>query len=418
MRVLCSTTPMDGVFGPFIPLGRALAARGHEVLVATGSNLQAVVENSGFEYTQAGLAAWDGVRAAAEDPHVKAAPAGDRIAFPAAMFGSIHPAAKLGPMRELAAARPIDLIVHPPVDLAGPLLAAELGRPSACYGFGQPFDPQVVAAMADRIRPAWEGAGLEPDRYGGIYRGRYLDPRPPSLHTGDEVPAADGTLAIRPEIPGDPAAMLPTWSANLGERPAVYVSLGTAPLFNQPEKFAPLLAGLTELDLDVIVTVSDLHDPAALGEPGPNVHVERWLPLAPLLPRCDAVICHAGTGTTLAALTAALPLVLAPQGADQFDNARACERAGAARVLLPDQVSPTSVRQATAAVLDNTSPERAAALRLAREIAAMPPAADIAEEFEPPFAPAGSGSLTGPRQLCQAASTASRAPWTSDSSLR
>ena len=379
MQVLCSTTPMDGVFGPFIPLGRELTERGHDVIVATGSNLRTAVQGNGFEYAQAGLPAWDGVRAAAEDPHVKAAPAGDRIAFPAAMFGSVHPGAKLPAVRELASSRSIDLIVHPPVDLSGPLVAAELGLPTACYGFGQPFDPQVVAAMAERIRPAWESANLQPDPFGGIYRGRYLDSRPPSLRAGEEVPATGGTLAIRPEIPGDPTATLPPWAATLGERPAVYVSLGTAPLFNQPDKFAPLLAGLAELDLDVVVTVSNLNDPAAIGNSRTSVHVEQWLPLAALLPRCAAVLCHAGTGTTLAALAAGLPLVLVPQGADQFDNARASERAGAARVLMPDQVTAPAVRDAMAAILDNGSTERTGALRLADEIAAMPPAAHVAE---------------------------------------
>jgi hypothetical protein len=379
MRVLCSTTPMDGVFGPFIPLGRELTERGHDVIVATGSNLRTAVEANGFEYAQAGLPAWDGVRAAAEDPHVKGAPAGDRIAFPAAMFGSVHPGAKLPAVRELAGSRSVDLIVHPPVDLSGPLVAAELGLPTACYGFGQPFDPQVVAAMAERIRPAWESANLQPDPYGGIYRGRYLDSRPPSLRAGEEVSATGGTLAIRPEIPGDRTAALPPWAATLGERPAVYVSLGTAPLFNQPDKFAPLLAGLAELDLDVVVTVSNLNDPAAIGNSRASVHVEQWLPLAALLPRCAAVLCHAGTGTTLAALAAGLPLVLVPQGADQFDNARASERAGAARVLMPDQVTAPAVRDAMAAILDNGSTERTGALRLADEIAAMPPAAHVAQ---------------------------------------
>src|SRR5947209_11148011 len=114
MQVLCSTTPMDGVFGPFIPVGRALAEHGHHVVVATGSNLQPAVESNGFEYVQAGLSAFDGLTAAVEDPHVKGAPAGDRIAFPAAMFGHVHPAAKLAALRELAASRSIDMIIHPP----------------------------------------------------------------------------------------------------------------------------------------------------------------------------------------------------------------------------------------------------------------------------------------------------------------
>jgi MGT family glycosyltransferase len=162
----------------------------------------------------------------------------------------------------------------------------------------------------------------------------------------------------------------------------VYVSLGTAPQFNQPASFRPLLAGLADLEVEVVVTVSRLHDPGALGELPPTVHVEQWLPLAPLLTRCDAVVCHAGTGTTLASLAAGLPLVLIPQGADQFDNARACHRAGAARVLLGDQVARESVRRAVDAVLPDASPERAAARGLAAEIASMPSATEVARTLK------------------------------------
>ena len=84
-------------------------------------------------------------------------------------------------------------------------------------------------------------------------------------------------------------------------------------------------------DIELVVTVSELHDPVTLGELPPTAHIEQWLPLAPILPRCDAVLCHAGTGTTLAALTAGLPLVLVPQGADQFTNAASCQAAGVGR---------------------------------------------------------------------------------------
>ena len=381
MRVLCSTTPMDGVFGPFIPLGRALVDAGHELVVASGANLRSRVEENGLEFAEVGLPAMDGAIAAMADPAVKAAPPGDRIRFPAAMFGAVHPAAKLPALRALSESRPLDLIIHPPVDVSGPLLAAELGLPSACYGFGQPFDPAVVAAMAARSRPLWELSELQPDRYGGIYRGVYLDPRPPMLRGPETVPAEHGTRPIRPEIPGDPAAPSPAWVDALGRHPVVYVSLGTAPLFNQPEKFAPLLAGLTGEAVDVVVTVGDLNDPAAFGELPATVHVEKWLSLSPLLPRCDAVLCHAGTGTTLAALAAGLPLVLVPQGADQFDNARACERAGAARILMPDQVIPDAVRDAVRTVLQDDSSERAAARALAAEIAAMPSAVEVVDEL-------------------------------------
>ena len=38
-------------------------------------------------------------------------------------------------------------------------------------------------------------------------------------------------------------------------------------------------------DIELIVTVSELHDPAALELSAPRLHAERWLPLAALLPR-------------------------------------------------------------------------------------------------------------------------------------
>jgi MGT family glycosyltransferase len=162
----------------------------------------------------------------------------------------------------------------------------------------------------------------------------------------------------------------------------VYISLGTAPLFNQPAKFAPLLDGLVDQEVEVVVTIGELNDPAALGELPPTVHVERWLSLASLLPRCDAVVCHAGTGTTLAALVAGLPLVLVPQGADQFDNANAAERAGAARVLLPEHVTAAAVTEAVRAVMSEVSSERVVARELAAEIATMPSAAQVAADLE------------------------------------
>ena len=112
------------------------------------------------------------------------------------------------------------------------------------------------------------------------------------------------------------------------------------------------------------------------------MHVERWLPLAPLLPRCHAVVCHAGSGTTLAALTSGLPLVLVPQGADQFVNAAACEKAGVARVIGPDGMSSAAVRDAVVGVLRPGSPEQDVARRIGAEIAAMPSAAEVAQHLE------------------------------------
>ena len=297
------------------------------------------------------------------------------------MFGGVIASAKLDVLRRLADDYRPDLILHPPVDVAAPLLAAERALPSVTYGFGQVLERQLITALAERVAPLWRQAGLDPDRYAGIYRGRYLDPCPPSLQL-DLGPAASIADPLRPEVPGDPHAALPEWVASLSNRAVVYVSLGTVPFFNQPDKFVTLLTELAQEDVEVVVTVGELNDPAALGVQPANVHVERWLPLAPLLPQCNAVVCHAGSGTTLAALASGLPLVLVPQGADQFTNADACQRAGVARVLFPGCVNSAAVRDAVLAILRPGSSERHRARSIAGEIAMMPTATDVARQLE------------------------------------
>jgi UDP:flavonoid glycosyltransferase YjiC (YdhE family) len=381
MKVLCSSTPMEGVFAPFVPLGKALLAAGHDVVVATGPDLEQRVRREGFATAVAGPAAMEGAMAAMADPAVANAPGGEHWHFGAAMFGAVIASAKLPALRQLADDYQPDLIVHAEVDVAAPLLAAERGLPSVTYGFAQPLDPNMLAALAERVAPLWRSAGLNPDPYAGIYRDRYLDPCPASLQ-GERGPAAAAAEPIRPEVPGDPTASLPDWAATLGGRPVVYLSLGAVPLFNQPDKFEALLADLAHEDLDLIVTVSELNDPAALGPQPANVHVERWLPLAPLLSGCDVVVCHAGSGTTLAALTAGLPLVLVPQGADQHTNADACQRAGVARVLYGDAVTSTAVRDAVMAIAEPESPEQSMARRIAAEIATMPAATEVVQRLQ------------------------------------
>jgi hypothetical protein len=299
------------------------------------------------------------------------------------MFGSIIAPAKLPVLRELADTFAPDLVIHPPVDLAGPILAAQRGLPSVCYGFMHPLEQPVVSGLADAVEPLWREAGLTPEPHAGLYRARYLDPCPPTLRTGRGVVEAVAR-SIRPEIPADGVAQasLPSWSQTLGGRPVLYVSLGTVPFFNQPARFQTLLEELVHDDLELIVTVSELHDPAALGALPSHVHVEQWLPLAAVLPRCDAVLCHAGSGTTLAALRAGLPLVLVPDGADQFTNAESCRAAGVARTLIPGDINPTAVRDAIRSILTPGAPERERARDVAEEIAAMPSAAEVATELD------------------------------------
>jgi len=87
-----------------------------------------------------------------------------------------------------------------------------------------------------------------------------------------------------------------------------------------------------------------------------------------LLPHCDAVINQGGTAI-LSILAEGLPMIVVPQGANQFHNAAALEAAGVGRSLMPGQVTAESVRKELRALLDDPGYRRRAE-GVAGEIAA------------------------------------------------
>jgi MGT family glycosyltransferase len=168
-------------------------------------------------------------------------------------------------------------------------------------------------------------------------------------------------------IDEDHKAALPRWMADLPDRPTVYVTMGT--VFNKSaETFSTVLDGLRTENVTVIVTLGDSGDPGLLGPQPDNVHVEGYIPQSLLLPHCDLVISHAGSGATVGALVAGVPMLAIPQGADQFVNAEAISRIGAGLRLLPSAFTATAVRDATRELLserrfaDVASAEQAAIL--------------------------------------------------------
>jgi UDP:flavonoid glycosyltransferase YjiC (YdhE family) len=109
---------------------------------------------------------------------------------------------------------------------------------------------------------------------------------------------------------------------------------------------------------------------------GPDVVAVEYLPLGPVLERAALVVCHAGAGTTLAALSLGVPLLLLPQGADQFHIAECVERAGAGHRLDLDRCG----EQVRTALVDPGL--RRGARLIQREIAAMPDVVAAASALE------------------------------------
>lgn len=104
-------------------------------------------------------------------------------------------------------------------------------------------------------------------------------------------------------------------------------------------------------------------------------HKERYIPQNMLLPLCDLVIAHGGSGIMMDALRLGLPMVIIPIAADQPVNAQLCAELGVAQVVTPEGRTEVElaqeIRDATQAVLGD--PEyRQNAQRLQKEMEELP----------------------------------------------
>ena len=105
-------------------------------------------------------------------------------------------------------------------------------------------------------------------------------------------------------------------------RDLVYVSFGS----EAPEShwFPGLYRDAIEAlaDFPVLLTIGDRRDPAEFGPLPRRVRVERWVAQDEVMPRAAAVVGHGGSGSTLTALAAGVPLALVPLFVDGPENAR------------------------------------------------------------------------------------------------
>ena len=179
------------------------------------------------------------------------------------------------------------------------------------------------------------------------------------------------------------AAPLPDWWAEDTD-PLVYVSFGSQ-VGGMPIAgpiFAAVFEAVAALPARVLLTVGHETSADTFSRPPANVNVERWVPQADVLGHASAVVCHGGSGTTLGALAAGLPLVVVPLFADQPDNARRVAAIGAGVAVEPGDEAPrepmrstidtSALRAAIEAVLGDPKYRRSAE-RVADEMRALPP---------------------------------------------
>jgi hypothetical protein len=297
----------------------------------------------------------------------------------AEVFGEIGAPAMLADLLPLVESWRPELVVNDAAEFAAPIAAVLLAVPHVAHAFGALLPEERVREAGEAAAVLWRAQGLEPRPYGGLYDRLYVDIYPPSLQSpgGEHIGARQ---LLRPvAFAGTADDGVRTDITERTGRPLVYLTFGT--VFKGYELFAAAVAGIRELGVGLVVTVGPDGDPAALGPQPAHVVIERYVPQTQLLPACDIVASHAGSGTILAALAMGIPQLCLPQRADQFLNADAVARAGAGLAIPPAEVDATAVARATRRLLEDSSFRRAARI-VADEIAVMPSPSDVITVLE------------------------------------
>jgi UDP:flavonoid glycosyltransferase YjiC (YdhE family) len=369
VRILFTAAPGYGLLFPIVPLIWAARAAGHEVLLATTSEMTEAGARAGLCTTDVypDRDTWQMLMGAmtkmAKDRDTTVfdeLPAEFRIVSqsnnPFGLFTLTMTEGTIEAGRAFGA----DLVVYTSDHAAGRLAATALGTPALEVG------NRISWSMRDadfrqnhRLDDAVEVALREkldiPD--GGPKVVARIDPRAPSMGglTEDEPDERDGVpwWSMR-FVPYNGGAVVPEWVSQPPRRPRVGVTLGTVvPIMNGTSSLSVVIDALGEMDVEVILAAgrADFSD---LGEFPDNVRSVGFLPLSTFLPTCSAIVHHGGSGTTAAPLYYGVPQLVLPGFADNPMSAQRVVDRGVGLSHDPSTVDVPTVRTLVHRLLTET----------------------------------------------------------------
>jgi UDP:flavonoid glycosyltransferase YjiC (YdhE family) len=381
-RILFASRPLSGHFDPLLPLAEAARASGHTVAIASGDPVVGRARDAGFTAFEAGPADTFRAEWAPRFPGFTSL-VGDaqRRFFFTEIFANLELAPRAVDLASIMSSWQPDLVVHEMAELAAPLVSTSLGIPYVDVGYGSLIPRALLEEAGTAAAVHWRARGLEPHPLAGLLRYLYVDPCPPGLQIPQiaDVAAVVPVQRMRPAIGEARVEKRSALLDDLPHRPAVYVTLGT--IWNTDLDVFRLVIEALRDSVNLIVTIGRQNDPALLGPQPRGVIISNYIPQHELLPWCDAVVAHGGSGTVLGALAHGVPLLVIPQGADQWSNAEQIVTAGAGRRLLRNELSVTAVREGVMALLSEPSYRRAAAI-IKDEVRSMPSPMDAVVGLE------------------------------------
>ena len=361
-RILVAAFGDPGHVFPAISLGRALAGRGHEVVVETWEERRAAVEGAGLGF------------AAAEEYRMFPPPEPDgddgqhaaeaaRALLP--LLEEMRPGAVVADILTLAPALaaeragvPLATLVphiYPVVEPGQPYFAIGLRTPRTGLGRG------VWRAGQRALRVGLERGrvdlnrqrrrlGLAPlDRFhGGISPELALVATYPQLEYPRRWPA--GVAVTGPmgfELPHPDVALPP------GELPLVLVAPSTAH-DSDNHLVRTALAALADEPVRVVATTNRVRPRRPIEVPANAVLVD-WLSYSQLMPLAAVVVSHGGHGTVARALGAGAPVMISPITGDMSETAMRVDWSGAGLSLPWRLCRPAPLRWAVRRLLAEPS---------------------------------------------------------------
>ena len=412
-KIVMAAMGSEGDVNPFIAIGLALKARGHEPVIAARGAFRAKVEREGlgYHFLRPDMDDAEAIGLTFDEIVQGATDQATGLRF--LLKRVITPFVRQSYEDLEAVCHDADLLIPHGVVVAAPLLAEKRGLPwLSCvlqpFTFMSAYDPPLlgVAPLVDMMRP-WLGKTVY--RWLFDYSARYASSwfapvhafraelgLPPSPLTpvvqGPYSPL--GTLALYSEVLGavqpdfPPATTItgfPFYDSeqgggsqldarladflDRGPAPIVF-TLGTSAVLNPGSFFRESLEAAMRLGRRAVLLVGQ-DGFKTLPDNLPDTAIAcAYAPHSALFPRAEAIVHQGGVGTTGQALRSGRPQLVTPHMADQPDNAARLVRLGVARTLRPKHYTAASASRTIADLI--ARPGYAASARAT--------AAEVAEE--------------------------------------
>ena len=362
MRIAILTFGSRGDVQPYLALGTALQARGHDVTLAAPENFADWVMSSGLPFVPMRT----DVQALLQSPEMRAVIAGNWFKLRTIWRDTVLPMVRATLDATWEAGRDAEVLIYHPKIVGASDVAESTGARLVCASpvpmyqtgafplittgrnFGKwlnrlTWSPMWLSrALYKRTLNVWrrERLGLGP---GPLWAGVGVTPGLKTLR----LCAVSEAVVPKPDDWDADTHMTGYWFFGedddwrpdpelerfLAGEPPVYVGFGSMVAQDPEQLTREIIHGATEAKIRLLIAtgwggVTNVDVPE-------NVHVISSAPHHALFPRCAAVVHHGGAGTTAAGLRSGRPTLICPHSVDQPFWARRIEALGCGPRGLP-----------------------------------------------------------------------------------